>query len=180
MSTAQDRYPHLVVWAAAEARRLRRTAAEPAQLGDHPAGTGPSFRNVGAGPLRPTSQVLASVPPVPRPPVPAPRPTAGVQPFGLESSHSDDHATLVVTGELDMDTAPSLEKAVARAQAQGPTTLVIDLSGVEFIDSCGLHQLVVALRRQREVGGEVVLRSPRPNTLRLLEMVGLTEVFKIV
>ena len=80
-----------------------------------------------------------------------------------------------------MDTAPTFSDALALVQNRdSPGTLVIDVSGLEFIDSCGLHQLVLALKRQGEVGGEVVLRSPRPNTLRVLEMVGLTQAFRVV
>ena len=40
MALAQDRYPHLIVWAVAEARRLRRAAQAPTRTADHPAGSG--------------------------------------------------------------------------------------------------------------------------------------------
>ena len=180
MATAQDRYPHLVVWAAAEARRMRTAGVGRARSGDHPAGSGnivERSRLRGAGSTTPG---LPSVPAVPCLSPAVSRPASGVQSFGVESSFSGDLATLVVVGELDMDTAPSLRDALALVQDKGPATLVIDVSGLEFIDSCGLHQLVLALKRQREVGGDVVLRSPRPNVLRVLEMVGLTQVFRIV
>ncbi len=92
----------------------------------------------------------------------------------------DDHACLHLVGEFDMSTASVFDEAVALAEAHGPTMLVIDLAGITFIDSSGLNRLVMALKRQRERSGEVVLRSPRPSTLRVLEMVGLTKLFTVV
>lgn len=55
-----------------------------------------------------------------------------------------------------------------------------DLSAPEFIDSTGLNTLVVAVKRQRETGGDIVLRAPRAETLKVLEIVGLTQVFAII
>ena len=57
--------------------------------------------------------------------------------------------------------------------------LVVDLSGLTFIDSTGLHELVVALKRQRARGGEIVLRAPSAQTMRVLEIVGLDQLFTI-
>ncbi len=53
------------------------------------------------------------------------------------------------------------------------------MSDLEFIDSTGLHQLVIALERQREAGGDVVLRSPRPHVMRVLAIAGLSGVFDV-
>ena len=100
--------------------------------------------------------------------------------FAAEMIVDRGAATLHVVGELDLDTAPTLEHALASIENQDVATVVIDLSGLAFIDASGLHLLVKALKRQRESGGEVVLRSPRPHTVRVLEMVGLTSVFRIV
>lgn len=82
-------------------------------------------------------------------------------------------------GELDCGSAPSLREALD--EVRGPTvrTVVIDLAGVRFIDSSGLNELVVALKRQREAGGDVVLQSPSPQAMRVFEIVGLTQVFTI-
>src|SRR6476646_9127009 len=53
-------------------------------------------------------------------------------------------STLVVTGELDLATAPTLEGAVMRLCDQGARRLVIDLSRLEFIDASGLHAVSAA------------------------------------
>ncbi len=57
--------------------------------------------------------------------------------------------------------------------------MVLDLSELRFIDSSGLNHLVKALKRQRERGGEVVLHAPSAQTLRVLDLVGLTTLFTI-
>ena len=56
---------------------------------------------------------------------------------------------------------------------------MLDLSTLDFIDSCGLREFVVARKRQQEIGGDVILRSPSEQTLRILEIVGLTQIFAI-
>ena len=50
---------------------------------------------------------------------------------------------------------------------------------LDFVDSYGLRELVVTRKRQQEIGGDVILRSPTKGTLRTLEIVGLTQVFTI-
>ena len=109
---------------------------------------------------------------------PAP-PGDGVGQLGVRTIFGPRQAIVSLAGELDLATAPSFADALAHVDAKGVDCLVIDMAGLEFIDSSGLHRLVVALKRQRERGGEMVLRSPRPSTLRVLEMVGLTQLFTI-
>ncbi len=81
---------------------------------------------------------------------------------------------LVLEGEVDPHTTEQLDQAVDAALASG-TELVLELSGVTFIDSAGLRSLIRAQRRAEEAGGSLVLRSPRPSTLRVLEITGLTD-----
>jgi len=98
----------------------------------------------------------------------------------VETVMAPEGATVFLTGELDLATAPALEDALAALYEVGVVGLVIDLGGVTFIDSSGLHELVVALKRQRGRGGDVVLRAPSRQTRRVLDIVGLTTLFTIV
>lgn len=82
-------------------------------------------------------------------------------------------------GELDMSTAPQLREELLRLTAAGATMVTIDLSELAFVDSTGLSVLITGLKRLREQGGELALRSPTPGTRRVLEITGLTEVFPI-
>jgi anti-sigma B factor antagonist len=86
----------------------------------------------------------------------------------------------VVTGDIDAHTAPTLTETLLadRADIEG-ANLVIDLAGVDFIDSCGLAVLVATRRRVGDLGGDLVLRRPSPAVRRLLELTHLDEAFPV-
>ena len=56
-------------------------------------------------------------------------------------------------GELDLDSARSFEAELRRAEGSPVTTIVVDLSGLEFIDSSGISVLVYAAERSRADSG---------------------------
>jgi anti-anti-sigma factor len=98
----------------------------------------------------------------------------------VEVRAEKDTSVLVVRGELDAYSAPTLDDAVARALAGGATRLVIDLEGVGFIDSSGLRSMI---RARKQVGDDetaLQIRHPQPATVRLLEITGLTAHFPVV
>ena len=82
-------------------------------------------------------------------------------------------------GELDMSTATELRERLIGLAADGPTQVTVDLSELAFVDSTGLSVLITGLKRFRQQGGDMALRSPTPATRRVLEITGLTEVFAI-
>jgi anti-sigma B factor antagonist len=68
---------------------------------------------------------------------------------------------VMLSGELDMSSAPILEEALARAEADAPPALLIDLRGLRFIDSSGLRVLLRALERASTAGRKLTLvRGP--------------------
>jgi len=82
-------------------------------------------------------------------------------------------------GELDMSTASELREQLTGLAADGPAQVTVDLSELAFVDSTGLSVLIAGLKRLRQQGGDMALRSPTPATRRVLEITGLTEVFSI-
>jgi anti-sigma B factor antagonist len=87
---------------------------------------------------------------------------------------------LAVHGELDFDGAPSLRLALIEAIDENPgRRVVVDLEGVDFIDSAGLGVLVGGLKRVRAADGELVLVATGRSVVRVLELTGLTRVFEI-
>jgi anti-sigma B factor antagonist len=100
-------------------------------------------------------------------------------PFDVQTVAGDRAFELRLVGELDIGTAGRLRQALCSAHDLAPATVVVDLSALTFIDSTGLHELVVAQKRQRAAGGEVVLQAPSPQTRRVLEIVGLDQLFTI-
>ncbi len=94
-------------------------------------------------------------------------------------SSVDSQHEVVLLGELDMSTAPRLEDELARLLEAGAKLVTVDLSKLAFIDSTGLTVLINGLKRLRQQGGDMSLRSPTANTRKVLEITGLTQVFSI-
>jgi anti-anti-sigma factor len=90
----------------------------------------------------------------------------------IRASDEDGGSTLVLDGEVDPHTTDQLDAAVDAALGG---RVVLDLSGVTFIDSAGLRSLIRAQRLAESSGGMLVLRAPRPSTMRVLEITGLTD-----
>ena len=99
--------------------------------------------------------------------------------FNLVTARTDDAAMVRVMGELDLATAPQLREVLTDLAALGGLQVTLDLRELAFIDSSGLSVLVTGLKRLREAGGDLALRSPNPATMKALEITGLTSVFAI-
>jgi anti-sigma B factor antagonist len=97
----------------------------------------------------------------------------------FESVVLHGNAVIRLRGELDLDTADRFGEATQLVYAAGVPTLLVDLSELDFIDSSGLREVVVAHRRQVEIGGGVVLHAPNDRVRRVLEIVGLDQVLTI-
>ena len=98
----------------------------------------------------------------------------------VERRDGGDVPVLAVRGELDFDGAPRLRQALIDAIDENPgRRVVVDLEGVDFIDSAGLGVLVGGLKRARDSKGELVLVATGRSVLRVLELTGLTRVFEI-
>ena len=87
---------------------------------------------------------------------------------------------LVVRGELDAYSAPTLDAVVEQVLAKGAQRLVLDLGEVGFIDSSGLRSMIRARKQVGDEAGALQIRDPQPSTVRLLEITGLTEHFPVV
>ena len=97
----------------------------------------------------------------------------------MEDTASGDWTVLTVKGEVDLNTAPKLKERVNALIAQGHANLVVDLEGVEFMDSTGLSVLVSGLMRTSEAGGGMAVVCTRAQVLRLLALTGLDQVLKV-
>jgi anti-sigma B factor antagonist len=98
----------------------------------------------------------------------------------------DAQGYVVVSGDIDVVSAPSIEAALRQVEAQleGATgqlgaTLVIDVTDVGFIDSSGLRALLSASRRNEQLDRRVVLRSPGIALKRLLDITGTATMFDL-
>jgi anti-sigma B factor antagonist len=88
-------------------------------------------------------------------------------------------AVLSVHGEVDVATAPRLREHVVDAVTDGHRYIVIDLDGVDFLDSTGLGVLVGALKRVRTHGGELHFVCTQPRIMKVFDITGLDRVLSI-
>ncbi|MEV8309761.1 STAS domain-containing protein [Streptomyces flavidovirens] len=88
--------------------------------------------------------------------------------------HDADTAVLAVGGELDLDTATLLHTHLANQIHHGRLQLVLDLSGLEFMDSSGLNTVIKATRETRQANGNLYLAAATPTVHRLLEITGMS------
>ena len=72
--------------------------------------------------------------------------------FRVEVRKEGREALIAVTGELDLASAPELEQVLERFSDEPTELLVIDLRGVDFMDSTGLSIIVKAHQRFAESG----------------------------
>lgn len=91
-----------------------------------------------------------------------------------------DGATVVaVGGEIDVYTAPKLRDKITELVAAGSYDLVVDLEGVEFLDSTGLGVLVGGLKKVRAHDGMLRLVCTQDRLLKIFRITGLAKVFDI-
>ncbi len=90
-----------------------------------------------------------------------------------------DTSVISVEGDLDLASAPDLKWALGDLQAAGARHVVVDLSGVTFIDSTALGVLVGA-QRALDPGIRMAVACRDENVLRIFELTGLDCMFEIV
>jgi anti-sigma B factor antagonist len=90
--------------------------------------------------------------------------------LGLDVKERNGWSVLSVQGEVDVYTAPQFREQLIQ---------LVDLEGVEFLDSTGLGVLVGGLKRVRSHDGDLALVCTQRRILKVLEITGLTKVFTI-
>jgi anti-anti-sigma factor len=106
--------------------------------------------------------------------------TLSIPPFRATVAELGSGLGLVsVSGELDLYVERDLRGSLAAADRLGVHTVVVDLSGVSFMDStiCGI--LVGEAKRRRSSDGELVLVTNGPSTSRVLELAGIDRVVRM-
>lgn len=81
--------------------------------------------------------------------------------------------------ELDLATAPELERLLDQLCRDGHRQFIVDLPGLEFLDAAGLSVLLQADRALHAAGGRLVLTRPTGMTRRVLAITGLDTTLTI-
>ena len=97
----------------------------------------------------------------------------------LESTEQAGWAVLEVHGEAQVATAPRLREHLLRVVNDDNHRIVVDLLGVDFIDSTGLGVLIGARKRVRSHDGELRLVVADSRILKVFAITGLDQIFPI-
>jgi len=100
--------------------------------------------------------------------------------FHVEAERLGAEARVAVRGELDIATLPAFERVITRMRSQGLERMVIDLRGLEFLDSMSIELLLRLHHELTATGAElVVVRGPRAVD-RIFEVMQLNRVLALV
>ena len=96
----------------------------------------------------------------------------------IELEQAQDQWTLTVAGELDYSECSTFRMHIDRVLKSSPPALIVDMSGIEYLDSSGLGLLLSLSREFTPHGGRLVLIT-NPTVDSILELTRLTGIFSI-
>ena len=88
----------------------------------------------------------------------------------LDSCESDGHVVVALRGELDLLDAADVTAALGALAALEPR-IIVDLSGLEFMDASGVAALLHGRRQARDAGGYLLLAAPQRRVQRVLAII---------
>ena len=91
--------------------------------------------------------------------------------FAVGVRHEPGRLVLAPTGELDIATVPRLRRALT--ERRGDEAVLLDLSGLEFLDTSGLQMVVEVSRRARDDGFGLTILRGNDGVQRVFEIAGL-------
>lgn len=98
----------------------------------------------------------------------------------MDTQDREGGVQLTLKGELDLSTIEKVEQELARVEADAPDVIVLDLSGLTFLDSTGLRTIVTADQRARRAGRRVVVRRGPDTVHRIFTITRLDERLEMV
>jgi len=93
--------------------------------------------------------------------------------LSIIAEHHGRRSVLLLQGELDLCTRERLRHAISSALEHQPQILVVDLSGLDFIDCSGLSVLVWAHKHLAEQDRQLVLTGSKPIVRRVICLAGV-------
>ena len=92
---------------------------------------------------------------------------------------TDDVGVVILEGEIDIYSAPEFKEVLVNGIEGGAKRVIVDLSGVTFIDSTALGVLVSGAKRVRPRNGNLDIVCTDENIIRIFEITGLDRIFGI-
>ena len=97
----------------------------------------------------------------------------------FDVQRTNGETRLAVRGSLDINTATQLAEEIDRIVATKPTKVVVDLTGLDLIDSSGVAALVKLYKGVRGVGGAVAITGARDQPLAIFKLLRMDKVFNL-
>ena len=97
----------------------------------------------------------------------------------IETREMDGQSVLDLVGEVDSYNSPKLREKMVSLIDSGSPNLIVNMTGVEYIDSTGLGTLVGGLKRASEKNGAIRIICPNEQILKVFQITGLVKVFAI-
>ena len=99
----------------------------------------------------------------------------------MEFERRRDTLTVRITGELDHCSAPQIRRELDRMISEpGIRHLVLDLSGMTFMDSSGIGVILGRYRLMARRGGDVSVRHMNPHVEKIFLLSGMNQVINII
>src|SRR5260370_13072072 len=96
----------------------------------------------------------------------------------LSARECDGHVVVALRGEVDLVDAAGVAAALVAVASREPE-IIVDLAGLEFIDSSGVAALAHGRTHARHAGGDLLLAAPRQPVLRVLAITRLVDDFSV-
>jgi len=100
--------------------------------------------------------------------------------LSFETSIAGGAAVVALSGELDLAGAAAVEQELARLEADSPGAIVLDLRGVEFMDSSGLRLIAVTMQRAQAGGRRFALVPGHDQVMRVFDITRMRERLEFV
>jgi anti-anti-sigma factor len=99
--------------------------------------------------------------------------------LSIETRTANNIPIIDLRGEVDSYNSPTLRERMIGLIEAGNANLILNMRGVDYIDSTGLGTLVVGLKRATERGGGIRIICSNEQILKVFSMTGLVKVFSI-
>ncbi len=90
-----------------------------------------------------------------------------------------DIPVVLITGDVDLETSPQLREFLKPKSTKKTPALLLDFSGVSYIDSSGLATLIEYFQATQSYGGKLALASLSPRVKNVFEIVRLEQIFSL-
>ncbi|HEX8068146.1 MAG TPA: STAS domain-containing protein [Thermoleophilaceae bacterium] len=100
--------------------------------------------------------------------------------LSLETREEGEQVRVAVGGELDLSSALTFDEEMRRAEELGPSTLILDLSRLKFLDSTGLRLILSAHSRAAKRGHRLAVVQGTEAVRRIFRLAGVTARLDIV